>query len=216
MSNPEKRAARLLKDLRALEFAHTFNPYSERCPVHDLAGAPGLREGLLRQMLNAALHCEVDSLWLGRDLGYRGGRRTGLAFTDDRHRAVHAGRWGLAAGAPPVREEVGERTAAAVWGVLQRLRRRVFLWNVFPLHPHRPGAPFSNRPHNVQERRAGEEFLAELLALLRPRRVVAIGACAAASAQRLCGRQRLIRVRHPSHGGQAEFLVQMKTLYSLC
>ena len=38
---------------------------------------------------------ELDAIWVGRDLGYRGGRRTGLALTDDVYFADHLERWGL-------------------------------------------------------------------------------------------------------------------------
>ena len=99
--------------------------------------------------------------------------------------------------------------------VLSQIKASVFLWNVFPLHPHEPGNPFSNRSHNACERRAGEEFLSELILLLKPCRLVAIGNDAAQSAQRLCGQPKVIRVRHPSHGGKTQFSAQMGELYDL-
>jgi|SRR6266853_4442457 len=57
----------------------------------------------------------------------------------------------------------------------------IFLWNVFPLHPRESGEPFSNRSHNAAERHIGEELLAELIRLVRPRRLFAIGNDAARS-----------------------------------
>ena len=152
---------------------------------------------------------DVESLWIGRDPGHRGGRRTGLAFTDDVHLHEHAKRWGLSIVRATRGPKISERTAAVIWKALSRMESPVFLWNVFPLHPHQPGNPFSNRPHNAHERRIGEEFLAELIPLLQPRRLVAIGNDAASSARRLADRQEIIKVRHPSHGGQAKFLAQI-------
>ena len=207
------KPANFIEALDKLNFENTFNPYSERCAVHDLDDAPRTRSRVLQSMLETAVGCEIDSLWIGRDLGYRGGRRTGLAFTDDVNVQAHTERWGLSMHRPTKGEAVAERTAAVIWRFLSQVKASIFLWNVFPLHPHEPGNPFSNRPHNSRERRAGEEFLSDLIALLQPRRLVAIGNDAAQTTRRLYDPHRVIRVRHPSHGGQSRFLTQMSELY---
>lgn len=198
-----------------LEFEDTFNPYSDRCEVYDVNGAPKVRANLLEAMLEVAVSGEIDSLWIGRDLGYRGGRRTGLALTDDVHIATHAARFGIAACRPTKGDAVAERTAAVIWGVLSQIGVSVFLWNVFPLHPHEPDEQFSNRAHNSKERIAGEELLSQLVGLLRPRRLVAIGNDAARTAHRLADKQDVIQVRHPSYGGQTQFLAEIRELYGL-
>jgi hypothetical protein len=199
--------------LSVLSFADTFNPYADRCPVYDRQDAPDRRAATLLAMLKAAGKCEVDSIWIGRDLGYRGGRRTGLALTDDVHMAMHAQRWGVAMYRPTKGQAVAERTAAVIWSVLDRIEVPVFLWNVFPLHPHEAGEPFSNRAHNARERAAGEDILAELITLIAPKRIVAIGNDAAKSAERISPNRKTIQVRHPSYGGQNQFLAQMQSLY---
>jgi uracil-DNA glycosylase len=86
---------------------------------------------------------------------------------------------------------------------------------VFPLHPHEPGDPFSNRTHRPHERAVGEELLAELVAMLRPRRLVAIGNDAAKVAFRLAASAEAVQVRHPSYGGQSDFVRQVRCLYNL-
>ncbi len=106
-------------------------------------------------MLEAAQNTTLDSIWIGRDLGYRGGRRTGLALTDDIHLADHAKWWGIEVMRPTVGTPVAERTAAVIWGILSNISSPVFLWNVFPLHPHEQGEEFSNRAHNAKERKIG-------------------------------------------------------------
>lgn len=115
---------------------------------------------------------------------------------------------------PTIGEPVAERTAKAIWDILARLDVQVFMWNVFPLHPHDAGRPFTNRAHNAQERRAGVEILMAMVQILQPRRIVAIGNDAFAALAETFGPDRLYRARHPSYGGRTEFLATMKSLYA--
>ncbi|UGY16753.1 uracil-DNA glycosylase [Bradyrhizobium septentrionale] len=205
-------AARFVATVRGLAFENVFNPYFDRCPVHDRADAPDTRSATLSAIIGAAASRGIHSVWIGRDLGYRGGRRTGLALTDDVHVAAHAARWGIETQRCTKGLPVKERTAELAWSVLDEIELPVFLWNVFPLHPHEPGLPFTNRSHRASERAVGEEILSELLRLLRPERVVALGGDAASCGERVAP-GRCLRVRHPSYGGQADFLRQMSDLY---
>jgi len=207
------RPAAFVSALQALSFENTFNPYANKCPVYDKADAPQQRSTFLRGMLDVAVTYEIDASWIGRDLGYRGGRRTGLALTDDIHIAAHARRWGISIHYPTKGQAIAERTAAVIWAVLEQIEAPIFLWNVFPLHPHEQSDPFSNRSHNARERAAGEDVLVELIALLNPKRIVAIGNDAAKSAARVAPNTTTIQVRHPSYGGQTEFLSQIRHLY---
>lgn len=199
----------------SLRFENAFNPYADRCMAHDQSDAPRRRAEILSRIMERAERSDIDSIWIGRDLGYRGGRRTGMALTDDVHMDCHAKRWGISASRPTVGEAIAERTAAVVWGMLNRIDARIFLWNVFPLHPHMSGAPFTNRQHNAMERHAGIEMLDLLLKHLRPSRVVAIGNDAAAAAVRTIGPTSVVAVRHPSYGGQRQFERQIAELYEL-
>jgi hypothetical protein len=208
------RPSQFVSALKALSFEDTFNPYADRCPIHDKADAPQKRANILMGMLNAAVQVEVDSIWIGRDLGYRGGRRTGLALTDDLHISAHARRWHIPVERPTKGAPLAERTAAVIWTVLEEIEAPVFLWNVFPLHPHEPNDPFSNRAHNARERSAGEDILGAIIILLCPNRIVAVGNDAAKSAARVAPEQKVIQVRHPSYGGQTEFLTQVRSIYA--
>jgi hypothetical protein len=204
-----------VESLSALDFENTFNPYSHRCIIHDLDDAPKRRLSTLQALLEAATKSAVDAIWIGRDLGYRGGRRTGLAFTDDVHIYAHAKRWGISVERPTRGNVIAERTATVIWSILSQIEASVFLWNVFPLHPHKSHDPFSNRSHNSHERRVGEEILFQLILLLKPRRLIAIGNEAAQTAYHLSGSHQVIQVRHPSYGGKTQFLKQIKELYAL-
>jgi hypothetical protein len=201
--------------VQKLSFENVFNPYADWCPVYDVDDAPFRRAKVLLELLDAAAATEIDALWIGRDLGHRGGRRTGLALTDDVHLPVHATRWNVSVERATTGSMVVERTAAVIWSMLALVSAPVFLWNVFPLHPHEPDEPFTNRSHRLHERSVGEEVLAELIAMLRPRRLVAIGNDAAKVASRLVGVTQAFQVRHPSYGGQRDFMSQIRCLYGL-
>lgn len=209
------KAECLVKELVNLKFENSFNPYSDRCEIYDYFDAPKRRRAILRRMLEAASQVEVDAIWIGRDLGYRGGRRTGLALTDDIHFYNHVGRWQLDYSRLTKGDAVPERTAAVIWSVLSQISSPVFLWNVFPLHPFEAGSPFSNRAHNSTERKAGEEILEILIEFLEPKRLIAVGNDAESAASKFGGRCEIIKVRHPSYGGQNIFVKQIEALYNL-
>jgi hypothetical protein len=204
-----------VNSLQGATFDNVFNPYTDRCEVHDLDDAPDRRAKALLKMLKAAAQTEIDALWIGRDLGYRGGRRTGLALTDDIHLSLHATRWKIKVDRATTGTMVGERTAAVIWSMLASVPTHVFLWNVFPFHPHEPGDPFTNRSHTSKERKAGEAILADLILMLQPRRLICIGNDATKTAVRLAGTADVVQVRHPSYGGQNEFIRQIECLYGV-
>jgi uracil-DNA glycosylase len=136
---------------------------------------------LRRDRLAAYLDSRAGArlLLVGEAPGYRGARVSGIPFTSERQ---------LTGSGP------AEATATIVHRVLAELglTDHVLLWNVVPTHP---GTESSNRPPTVAEVAAGVPF-ARLLA--DGRSVVAVGRIAAAA----LGAE---YVRHPSHGGLAEF-----------
>ena len=205
----------LIDQLAGLKIDGTFNPYAECCTKYDRPNAPEIRRKQLVQILKSARHLDIDSMWIGRDLGYRGGRRTGLAFTDDRHLQLHGERWGVKLSRPTKGSEVAERTASVLWQVLNPCQKPVFLWNIFPLHPFKGDNPFSNRAHNGKERRIGTEILVELIDLLQPDKLLPIGNDAARVVEKISGPRKVVKVRHPSYGGQRKFCEQVAQ-YSLC
>lgn len=191
-----------------------FNPYAECCPAHDRSDAARVRRRNLVRCLDAAIAAHVDTIWIARDLGYRGGRRTGVPLTDEVHLDQAAALMGGIvldrATRGPV---VAERTAAVIWSTLARIGEPAVLWNIFPLHPHEPDDPFSNRCHTKAEREVTWPLLTALIAMIKPRRVVAIGRDAGTALGNLDITVEI--VRHPSYGGQAEFIAGVNQIYGL-
>jgi hypothetical protein len=191
-----------------------FNPYADCCDLHDRSDAARLRRKNLQAFLEAALEFKVNTIWVARDLGYRGGRRTGVPLTDEVHLTTVARLFGgielRRATRGPV---VAERTAAVVWKVLARIGQPVVLWNVFPFHPHEANDPLSNRCHTAAERKLTLPLLKNLIAMFRPERLVAIGRDAQSALQNIG--IPITTVRHPSYGGQGEFIAALYELYGV-
>jgi uracil-DNA glycosylase len=141
----------------------------------------GLRAPLLRARLERYLEerAAAEILLVAEAPGYRGARVSGIPLTSERQ---------LTGSGP------AEATATLVHRTLAELgaTRDVLLWNAVPTHPGDVGW---NRAPTRAEVEAGLPFVRELGS---GRRVVAVGRVAYAA---LGGPY----VRHPSHGGAAEF-----------
>ena len=106
--------------LSSVELEHVFNPYAELCPLHDRSDAPRRRQQNLALSLETAINLKVRTIWIARDLGYRGGRRTGLALTDEVHLDSYSALFqGLRVAKATKGPAVGERTATVIWQMLQ-------------------------------------------------------------------------------------------------
>lgn len=198
--------------LASVRLTGVFNPYIDRCSTHDLVDGPAVRRRNLRGYLGAIEALGTDTIWMGRDLGYRGGRRTGLALTDERHLEFFSSSY---PGSTPSRATRGpliaERTAAEIWAVLGLLERPPLLWNVFPFHPHEANDQFSNRRFTARELTTVNDLNHTLIKWLRIRRIICIGQDAATYAAGFGVDMDCIR--HPSYGGVKDFRAGVKRLY---
>jgi Uracil DNA glycosylase superfamily len=199
--------------LSQVSLPNVFNPYRETCVQHDHWQSPAIRRLNLRLYLDAAIARGADSVWLGRDCGYRGARRTGIALTDEAHLETLGQHFAIGGmSKATASESVRERTATQVWNIICAVDAKVFLWNVFPFHPFESGNQMSNRRHTTREFDECKDLLLCLIELVKPKRIVALGADAHSAAARLD--LQVWMVRHPSYGGHLEFAEAIRKLYS--
>lgn len=140
-------------------------------------GGCELRQKRLVDYLGSRAKARV--VLVGEAAGYRGARISGIPFTSERQ---------LTGSGP------AEATATIVHCVLAKrgVEEEVLLWNVVPTHP---GTEASNRRPTRAEVEAAAPFLEELT---RGRVAIAVGRLAASVLD-------APYVRHPSHGGAADF-----------
>jgi uracil-DNA glycosylase len=205
---------RFVAALAEMSLPAVFNPYADHCDLHDRVDAAKRRRRNLQALLEASLERRVDTIWIARDLGYRGGRRTGIPLTDDVHlNSVCELFGGIELKRATKGPMVAERTAAIVWQVLAQIGQPVFLWNVFPLHPHEANDPLSNRCHTRYERALALPLLQNLIEMFRPRQLIAIGRDAQLALADID--IPVSAVRHPSYGGQTQFVSGLQELYGV-
>lgn len=205
------RLATFLRLIEAHASQDVFNPWREHDAGTDAAAdAPAARRARLR----AHLDCDPLLLLLGEAAGYQGCHVSGIPFTSER--LLLAGAIPRVA-APPARLSTratpwSEPSATIVWGVLHELglAERTILWNAFPWHPHRSGAPQSNRTPTTAEVALGRPVLDALLAAFPRAQVIAVGR----KAELLLGGggRAHAALRHPAMGGAERFRAGLRAV----
>jgi hypothetical protein len=210
MNTPE----RFVRSLAKISLPNVFNPYHDVCGSHDHASSAKLRRENLIHYLTAIQSKPVKCLWVGRDCGYRGARRTGIALTDEFHLQDLERQFGFSGiTKATVGSAVKERTATEVWKVLRKVDEHICLWNIFPFHPFEAGKPLTNRRHTSAEYSGCKHVLLGLIRWLKPKRILAIGLDAQVALRKL--NLQFVAVRHPSYGGQFEFAAAVSRIYGL-
>ena len=188
---------------------NSANPFDRSRPEN------AVRRRNLDRYLRQLAERQPSTLLVGEAPGYRGMAITGVPFTNTvllRRGVPHFGLFGTEHGyeIPDAAGIAAEPTATVMWQVLEGLDFLPVLWSAFPLHPHRPGDPLSNRTPTGAETAewAGSwQALAEVFGI---RSVVAVGNVAQASLSR--SGWDVPRVRHPSHGGREGFRAGLRAL----
>jgi hypothetical protein len=149
-------------------------------------------------------------LLVGEAPGERGCARTGIPFTDERilrgasHPFLKSLRPALS-----VDGSTAESTAGIVWNHLSECNSVPAFWNAVPFHPRSTGK--ANRAPSASEVRFCQVFLDQILSVLSPHSVIAIGRTAETALARL-GLSDFHAVRHPSHGGKRDFIAGLASI----
>lgn len=178
-----------------------FNFYRDEHPGLDLPGAARIRRENLRSYLEE-VSVPPTTLVAAPAPGWRGARFTGVPFTSQ----LQLMRPDFPVGGRKTSKGthlIGEKTGTYLWEALLPHHPEVFLWAVFPLHPHRRGEAQTNRIPTLNEIEAFVPLVSDLVEALEPERLLAVGR----SAEWTLGQLDLefTPLKHPAVGGLRAF-----------
>lgn len=191
-----------------------FNPFGDHCPSEDLREAVTIRKTNLRTYLKAQYQLRPDSLWVGEAPGYNGVRRSGIYLVSEPQFEILGKKLGGVTFQKATRtKNKATQSSKAVWKLVQTLPTVPLTYDAFPLHCFQNSPPFTNRSPSKKELQLAAPFLAQLLNLFKPEKVVAIGRKAEFALSYLGVDS--IYVRHPSRGGGPAFEAGVRGIYGL-
>lgn len=176
-----------------------------------------IRLNNLKQYFTHILEINPDVLLVGEAPGYQGTYRTGVPFCSEAILLGPKNEFGLFGGPDNGYKRVyedervwKEPSATVVQRTLDRLETPPLIWATFPLHPYKHGNEHSNRAPNRTEVELGSNLLKDLIDIVQPNQIIAIGNVA----EKCLHNQGVeaAKVRHPSHGGATQFHNQLLDL----
>jgi uracil-DNA glycosylase len=190
-----RRVRAFVSALSAFPSSRTLvNPYRSR----------RLRQNLETYLLALLAWPYSGHLLVGEAPGERGCARTGIPFTDER--LLRSGEHPFLVSLRPAVKAVGstaESTAGIVWGHLADCGLVPAFWNAVPFHPRSDAK--RNRAPTRSEVLSCQVFLDQILGVLKPVSVIAVGRTAEIALRRLRLKE-FESVRHPSHGGKRAYI----------
>lgn len=207
----------LINELSDRSFIDAFNPYKDYCEIYDTTKSNSVRKKNLESYLEYFSKLESVDLWIGRDLGYKGGRRTGIPFTSEININNLNSKLGLDLKIESINKVLSSEVSAnTIWEIFNNLSNNIIFWNIYPYHPYNIGNPLSNRKFNKEEEIFGLTILKTLIDSLNINRIVCIGNDSANSLKKIKIKNIPISsVRHPSYGGVNIFKKQMAEIYNI-
>ncbi len=141
-----------------------------------------IRLGNLKQYFTHMLAHKPRTLLVGEAPGYQGTYRTGVPFCSEAIMLGPKNKFGLFGGPENGYRRVyvdsriwKEPSATIVQRTIDELNTPPLVWATFPLHPHRLGTDLSNRAPSAAEIQLGSKLLNNLLTIMQPERVIAVG-----------------------------------------
>ncbi len=219
--------AKYIESLRETPGENLFNPWWERDEDNDdYTNSPEIRRHQLKTYLEER-ETSTRFLLVAEALGYQGGHFTGIAMTSERiitGKMLHKGikpehvftkiEPTRTSSETAKKDGFSEPTATIVWGHLLELGLDPYsftLWNALPWHPYNPAKGLlSNRTPSNKEMEAGLKKLEDLISILKPEKIVAVGEKSSVQLQTL-GLE-FSKVRHPANGGAGKFRDQFSEL----
>ena len=162
----------------------------------------------LRLYLNKMMRMKGKRILLvGEAPGFKGCKITGIPFTSGQvfERFDHPLLNRLGKKVKLTRIE-SENTATIVWEYLSRKSVTPVFWNSLPFHPHPKGNENKNRAPIADEVEMGIPYLIRLHLIYEPEIVAGIGNKGAECAKKAFPEENVVLIRHPSHGGKADFI----------
>lgn len=190
-----------------------YNPYGAGSNPYN-----ALRRANLQRYLEAVAARQSRIALIAEAPGYRGMRLTGVPMTSRRilrDGVPELAMFGVERGYQDVPEPgfesiLGEQTATILWSILPELGVVPLVWGSFPLHPHQPGKPLTNRTPRATEIPVGEPFVRDLLNLLSPDKIIAVGNVGYGLLTSMgisC-----VKIRHPANGGKNDFVAGLRAV----
>lgn len=212
-----KKLKLIISELSKQSFEDSFNPYKDTCDYFDAKNSYKVRKKNLEEYLEYFSKLNTIDLWIGRDLGYKGGRRTGIPFTSENNIEKLNLKLGLnlkiLSNSKIISSEVSANT---IWEIFNDLPSNIIFWNIYPFHPYETNNQLTNRKFNREEEIFGLRILELLITSLNIKRIICIGNDSVNSLKKIKFVDiPIASVRHPSYGGITIFKTQMKNLYQI-
>ncbi|MEK7216691.1 MAG: uracil-DNA glycosylase, partial [Chloroflexota bacterium] len=170
-------------------------------PEFDLPGAAAMRRSNLWNYLES-FETPPTMLVVSEAPGYRGGRFSGIPLVSERM-LVTGPTDGITGRPTSLGVPYAEATATIFRRVTAAVALSPFIWNTVPFHPHHPGRPLTNRTPTRAEISTFAPLLGDVLRMVQPRLVIALGRQAEHALALLKVECR--PVRHPANGGATAF-----------
>ena len=186
-----------------------FNQYRSRDLAVDRGSAPGIRRANLFGYFSS-FRKRPSVLLLGEAPGPWGCRFSGIPFTAERQLLAQSLPFG---GRRSSRDEPRislrrkppyiSNSARLFWSTMLPYYPRFIVWNCVPFHPYDSGNILSVRTPTASEVLQYSHMLSEIILLLKPEKIIAVGRKAQFSLNHLGIPNDY--VRHPSQGGALKF-----------